>query len=896
MKSIAVVLCIFLLVLLVLQVTPLIGVTTATYAAFLPDSGGVGTSVTVNGTIDISVGRYSIGFDIDGDGNSFEAGETIVTGRTDEERPALVDTNFVVPPTFGSLDDNDGKIGRAHNVTLLDDSTGARNYYSTKFYVQTTFNLSASAKTQIGETVPIVFTLDGGDPNSTYQFAFQLTAPDGQIFNGREPVTGKPDTLGHYSTEITYPQFFSTAKQIVGNYTVNVIVSQFSTYLDPPDYRQVGASSATFQIYQNNPPVAKINSIKPNPATAGQIVVFSGSGNYTDATIAQYNWTSSLDGYLSSLASFSKSDLSVGTHTITLQVQDNNSKWSDTVSTKLDITPQQIQNNTAPTSTIESITPNPAVKGQYVSFIGKGADPDGSIAHYSWVSSIDGFLSGDATFSTSTLSVGLHTITFQVEDAEGLSSEPVTTTLTITSGGSDSNGNGNNGGNVVPTAHIDSDVPASVTAGQILTFTGHGIDPDGNIAGYQWHSSIDGIFATTKTAVVSSLSVGTHEISFRVQDDVGAWSDAVTEQIIVGAAALGFDPVVIAVVVGCVAAIGGAAGYSVLRMRHQKSRETKDQQPEIPKIHKLSLNISMPHLVTPGVTIDVPIKVKNTGTATLSNIVLSAFATPGLMISQAVQKIPKLDVGKIVSLSFLVQPEKNVPRGFYTFRLETKSQGFPIRPKSFPIRVCKIGLLVPAEANEVDFAFEQFLQTNLYNFDQLHDFSSLSDAMLKYDLIVVPPRGALSSQDVKNLVSFVHSGQSLILIGEIPKTNTLLMEELFGYSNAKSPSADLSTVRISGSPHPITKEFQPNDFQVACRQSLWQTKTAAAQTLAMHIDSMGGVLAPAVTVNSFGMGRAVHFNFDPVSYSGEVLGLLKSSIDWLLKKCLQEAAVANAIA
>ena len=85
-----------------------------------------------------------------------------------------------------------------------------------------------------------------------------------------------------------------------------------------------------------------------------------------------------------------------------------------------------------PTAYIDSITPNPAEVGEEVSFTGHGEDSDGSVTGYRWDSSIDGLLNDTAaSFTTSSLSEGVHTITFTVYDDDGADSEPVTHVLTV---------------------------------------------------------------------------------------------------------------------------------------------------------------------------------------------------------------------------------------------------------------------------------------------------------------------------------------------------------------------------------------------------------------------------------------------------------------------------------
>jgi hypothetical protein len=93
----------------------------------------------------------------------------------------------------------------------------------------------------------------------------------------------------------------------------------------------------------NQPPTAVIDSISPSPAGEGQPVTFGGHGVDTDGSIVGYNWRSSIDGQLSTQASFTRSDLSNGSHIIYFKVQDDDSEWSEEVSQALEITPEYWQ-------------------------------------------------------------------------------------------------------------------------------------------------------------------------------------------------------------------------------------------------------------------------------------------------------------------------------------------------------------------------------------------------------------------------------------------------------------------------------------------------------------------------------------------------------------------------
>ena len=82
--------------------------------------------------------------------------------------------------------------------------------------------------------------------------------------------------------------------------------------------------------------------------------------------------------------------------------------------------------------------------------------------------------------------------------------------------------------NQQPVAIIDSISPQFSQVGQQVTMIGHGTD-DGSITAYEWASSRDGLLGTAATIATSSLSEGTHVISFRVRDDLNVWSETVEE-------------------------------------------------------------------------------------------------------------------------------------------------------------------------------------------------------------------------------------------------------------------------------------------------------------------------------------------------------------------------------
>lgn len=94
----------------------------------------------------------------------------------------------------------------------------------------------------------------------------------------------------------------------------------------------------------NQSPKAYIDSISPSEPAAGDSISFVGHGTDADGTVVAYRWLSSIDGQLSTEASFESTNLSAGEHTISFKVQDNNDAWSDEATALVmveEITPEE---------------------------------------------------------------------------------------------------------------------------------------------------------------------------------------------------------------------------------------------------------------------------------------------------------------------------------------------------------------------------------------------------------------------------------------------------------------------------------------------------------------------------------------------------------------------------
>jgi hypothetical protein len=113
---------------------------------------------------------------------------------------------------------------------------------------------------------------------------------------------------------------------VSGCITINVPANKTMSPTTTPDNKTT--SSTTVPDIKKMPPTAYIDSIQPAKANAGEIISFNSHGTDTDGIIIGYEWRSSLDGILSTVANFKTSSLSVGTHNIYLRVIDNSNLWS----------------------------------------------------------------------------------------------------------------------------------------------------------------------------------------------------------------------------------------------------------------------------------------------------------------------------------------------------------------------------------------------------------------------------------------------------------------------------------------------------------------------------------------------------------------------------------------
>lgn len=272
-------------------------------------------------------------------------------------------------------------------------------------------------------------------------------------------------------------------------------------------------ASVTLQI--NGRPLVAISSPPvDNLFNPGDEISFNGSASDPEeGTLsgAALIWTSDMDGQLGTGTRFTYSDLSAGTHEISLTATDGGGAATTAVRTVII--------NTPPTAAVSNPAENDTFQqGQEISFAGSGSDPeDGALAGDAlvWTSDLDGQIGTGPSFLHSGLSAGQHAIRLTVTDTNG-GSHFVTLPVFI---------------NTAPEITITSpDNGHQRCIGLPVRFSGSAVDPeDGDISQsgtLEWGSDRDGQIGTGSSLTTANLSQGTHTISLTATDSMDGVASA----------------------------------------------------------------------------------------------------------------------------------------------------------------------------------------------------------------------------------------------------------------------------------------------------------------------------------------------------------------------------------
>ena len=163
----------------------------------------------------------------------------------------------------------------------------------------------------------------------------------------------------------------------------------------------------------------RISNIERTAFATPDTITFNGSATDQSGYVAAYSWTSSIDNLLNTQANFTihESNLSFGNHTITFRAQDETGAWSVSRTTNITV-------RSYPYARITSVEPWYVNIGTQVNFTATAIAPDSNLTDYLWWSSIDGNLSTNLSFNSTSLSYGNHTILFKAKNERGEWSQP----------------------------------------------------------------------------------------------------------------------------------------------------------------------------------------------------------------------------------------------------------------------------------------------------------------------------------------------------------------------------------------------------------------------------------------------------------------------------------------
>lgn len=277
------------------------------------------------------------------------------------------------------------------------------------------------------------------------------------------------------------------------------------------------------ESFTNNTPVAQIDS--PTESTVflrSNSITFTGSATDTEDKVLIGNslvWTSSVDGIIGKGSSFTRNDLSSGTHQITLTAIDS---FGSADSSLINITVNPAT-NTLPTAVITSPSSGTTyTQGNFIEFTGTGYDTEDdwlSGTSLVWYSNKDGQIGTGNSVMTNSLSGGTHTISLSVTDSYQTSNTATISIIIL---------------NTAPIANISYPPDGSTfTFGESIPFNGYGTDTeDGNITDESlvWTASNYGIIGYGTNITIDFLPVGTNIIiNLKAKDSGGlAESDNIT--------------------------------------------------------------------------------------------------------------------------------------------------------------------------------------------------------------------------------------------------------------------------------------------------------------------------------------------------------------------------------
>jgi ribosomal protein L14 len=429
------------------------------------------------------------------------AGGTITApGSTSTTVTGLVQGTYVFTLT---VTDNNG-LSSSANVTIT---------------VNPLVNLAPVANAGSNATITLPtnsVTLDGSassDPDGTIA-SYSWTKTSG-------PASGTITTANAKTTSVT--------GLTQGVYVFNLQVT------DNAGATANASVTITVNAAPNQSPVANAGSNTTITLPTNTTTLDGSASSDPDGTIASYNWTKTSGPASGTITTANAKTTSVtgltqGVYVFNLQVTDNAGATANaTVTVTVNAAPNQSPVANAGSNTTITLPANSATLDGSAS-----ADPDGTIASYSWTK-VSGPAAGSITApnaKTTTVTglvQGVYVFNLNITDNAGAAAN-ATVTITV-----------NAPANLPPVANAGSNATITLPTSSVTLSGAASSDPDGSIASYSWTKTSGPAAAVitspaTSNTTVTGLTVGVYVFTLQVTDNNGASASA-TVTVVVNPAA-----------------------------------------------------------------------------------------------------------------------------------------------------------------------------------------------------------------------------------------------------------------------------------------------------------------------------------------------------------------------
>ncbi len=475
---------------------------TVTDRAASPDTGTDTDTITV--IINNATPTVTITTPAQNSTHSFSSSITFAGTATDPEDDAATPTPLALNLSWSS--DRDGFLGTGTSITSSSLSVGTHII---------TFTAIDSASGQGTDTV----TISVGDEPPT---AVNITAPaDGASYYLNDFINFQGNAADSEDGSLTGSSLAWTSNLESGsigtgtNFTTNSLnPGEHLITLTATDSTGKFISTFILVTVVNRLPTALISIPSTNSEHIyKRSVTFAGTGvdpENGDLSNDRLTWTSDRDGVLGTGTPLSTSNLTVGTHVITLTVKDDNG-GTDTASITILVDPDEQPTGVYITAPIDRST---HYLTEFVRFQGSATDEEDIAITGTglvWTSSLTTAPLGTGNdISTNSLIEGEHLITLTATDSNG-GTNTAFVLITVE--------------NRLPVVTLTSPADGSDhVLGDPVSLAGSAEDPEyGTLSGTSlgWSSNRDGDLGTGSPLLTSSLTLGTHVITLTATDKNG---------------------------------------------------------------------------------------------------------------------------------------------------------------------------------------------------------------------------------------------------------------------------------------------------------------------------------------------------------------------------------------